>query len=277
VVHHVVVPRPDVSLFEQFASDRTRIQSTHDFLPSRFLSTYSMFTAARRIPRLGRRIPAIEAVNIRRPWPPIRGWILQQIVKLAAVSRIDADVVVIADSDVALIRPLTVDDFRRNDAVRFYRSATPLTPDLERHATWHQVSRTLLGLPTVDEHLDADYVTSFIAWDPRVVRRLQARIEVATGQDWTDAIGRQLHFSEYMLYACFVENLGTDRDRSFTESDTLCHSCWGTTPLNRRTGEEFVSSVKESDLAVHVQSRTNTPLKLRREIIAASQAKYSSS
>jgi hypothetical protein len=35
----------------------------------------------------------------RRQWPPIRGWVMQQAATMAATAAIDADAVMIVDSD----------------------------------------------------------------------------------------------------------------------------------------------------------------------------------
>ena len=44
---------------------------------------------------------------------PIRGWLLQQLVKLAVAESLSADVLVHADSDVVLLRPFSADVGRR--------------------------------------------------------------------------------------------------------------------------------------------------------------------
>ena len=265
VVHHVVVPDLDVPLFAGIASPRLNVIGTSSLLPRRFVSTYGPVRAVRRLPLIGASVPKVEAVNVRRPWPPIRGWILQQIVKFEAVTRLDADVGVLADSDVLLIRHLAAQDFVRDGVVRFYRCADPLTPDLVRHAMWHRASRQLLGLPEEDD--DRDYVSSFIAWDPRIARQVRERVESVTGLPWQDALAAHLHFSEWMLYGCYVENLGSARDRSFTETTTRCRSHWGTTPLDERTADAFLASIEPTDLAVLIQSVSGTPDHVRRRVI----------
>jgi hypothetical protein len=265
VIHHVVVPDRDVPLFEGIGSGRLNVVGTSTLLPRRFVSTYAAVGAIRRLPG-GASVPKVEAINLRRPWPPIRGWILQQIVKYEAATRIDADAVVFADSDVLLIRHLSAEDFLRDGVVRFYRGADPLTPDLVRHAMWHRVSRQLLGLP--EEPDDRDYVSSFLAWDPRIARQVRERVEAVTGIAWQDALGRNLHFSEWMLYGCYVDHLGSARDRSFTETTTRCRSHWGTTPLDDRTADDFLASIQPEDLAVLIQSASGTPDHIRRRVIA---------
>jgi hypothetical protein len=265
VVHHAVVPDRDVALFEQIASPRLCVTGTSAYLPRRFVSTYAAVGTLRRVPPIARSIPKIEAVNVRRPWPPIRGWVLQQLVKLEAVARAEADVVVLADSDIVFFRHFGPEDFIRDGVVRFYRSADPLTPDLVRHAIWSRVARRLLGLPSqVDE---TDYVSSLLAWDPGIARRIQMRVEESTAMPWEDALAREIHFSEWMLYGCYVDNLGSERDRSFTTTDTRCLSYWDTTPLDERGVAEFVAAAGPEDVAVLVQSASRTSPLVRQRVI----------
>src|SRR5262245_23868232 len=95
VQHHIVVPRPDLKLFDRLAGPRTHIRCEADFLPRSFV-----------------RVPFNNVtVNLGRPFPPVRGWILQQVVKLAAVATSEDDVVVLVDSDIEFLRPFTVETF----------------------------------------------------------------------------------------------------------------------------------------------------------------------
>jgi hypothetical protein len=275
VIHHVAVPERDVSMFRELASPRLRIVPVGELLPRRFVSTYSLTSQVRKIPRLGQRLPPIDAVNVLHPWPPIRGWILQQVVKMSAISRLDADVVVIIDSDIALIRPLTVDQFVKGDAVRFYRSPRPLTPDLTRHFLWHESARRLLGMAEDDAPL-YDYVSPLIAWDPGIVRKIQYQIEATTERHWAESVAALLHFSEYILYGRFIDSMGTEHERSFTEDFVPCHGYWEYEPLTMVTAEPFIQSIRNCDVAVLVQSHSSTPPDVRRQVIAAAQERASS-
>src|SRR5215469_13511811 len=67
VHHHIIVPRSDLKLFARLAGPRTHIRCEADFLPRGFV-----------------RVPLSKfTVNLGRPFPPVRGWILQQVIKLA--------------------------------------------------------------------------------------------------------------------------------------------------------------------------------------------------
>ena len=96
VHHHIIVPRRDLELFARLAGPRTHIRCEADFLPSSFVPIpfSSKFT-----------------VNFRHPFPPVRGWILQQVLKLAAAAAFEDDAVVLVDSDIEFIRPFTPKTF----------------------------------------------------------------------------------------------------------------------------------------------------------------------
>ena len=147
--HHIIVPREDLELFGRLAGPRTHIHCEADFLPRSFVSVpFSKFT-----------------VNLRRPFPPVRGWILQQVVKLAAVAASEDDVVVVVDSDIEFVRPFTAETFVNDGRVRFYRKPGGVDERLPRHVIWHRVARSLLGLPPAEPPYP-DYIASLLAWDP---------------------------------------------------------------------------------------------------------------
>ena len=116
-------------------------------------------------------------INLGRPFPPVRGWILQQVIKLAAVAACEEDVVLLVDSDIEFLRPFTAETFVRNGVVRFYRKPDEIDERLPRHMIWHRVARALLGLPPAEPPY-TDYISSLLAWDPAIVRRMLERVTV---------------------------------------------------------------------------------------------------
>ncbi|MDG4764274.1 DUF6492 family protein [Solwaraspora sp. WMMD406] len=252
VRHHIIVPRADLSRFAELRGDRTVLHDEAEFLPGSV-----------------RPVPGTKySVNLRRPFPPLRGWILQQVIKLAAAARIEADVVVLVDSDIEFVRPFSAETFRRDGVVRFYRKPDEVDQRLPRHVRWHEVARTLLGLAQQPPPYP-DYVSSLLAWDPVVVRALLARIESVTGRRWADVVGAQLHFSEWTLYGVFVDEvLGGPAARSFTSEDTLCHAYWDETPLDATSITGFLDAITPSDVAVMISAKSRTPFALRRAALA---------
>ena len=170
ILHHIIVPRRDLDLFGQLAGPRTRIRCEAEFLPRSFL-----------------RVPFSKlTMNAVRPFPPVRGWILQQVVKLAAVAASEDDVVLLVDSDIEFVRPFTDATFVRNGVVRFYRKPAALDARLPRHVIWHRVAREMLGLPSAEPPYP-DYISSLLAWNPAIVRQMLARVAAMTGRPWTTA------------------------------------------------------------------------------------------
>nr|MDT0658401.1 DUF6492 family protein [Micromonospora sp. DSM 115978] len=252
VRHHIIVPGRDLPLFRRLAGERTVLHDEAEFLP-----------------RSVRSLPGTKySVNLRRPFPPLRGWILQQVIKLAAAARSDADVVVLVDSDIEFVRPFSADTFRRDGVVRFYRQPDEVDARLPRHIRWHRVARSMLGLPERPPPYP-DYVSSLLAWDPAVVRRLLDRIEAVTGRRWVDVVGSELHFSEWTLYGVFVDGVvgGAVAD-GFAATDSLCHAYWEETPLDEQSVAGFIDAIRPEDVAVMISAKSGTPLAVRRAALA---------
>jgi hypothetical protein len=256
VEHHLVVPRRDRELFAQLETSRTRVWTVDDFLPGGMVP-----------------IPKANAwINVRRPYPPIRGWVMQQIVKFAAAAELGVDVLVLADSDVTFVRPMTTDTFRIEDQVRFYRADGAVHEEMPRHLLWHDVARRLLGLPTAGPPPLADYICPMNAWDRRVVLALKNRIEQVTGRPWLDAIASQVHVSEFIIYGVFVDELLARREAPRATPATLCHTYWGPGPLATEAIPGFVDALPDDDVAVMVSSKTDTPFRVRKEALARVRA-----
>ena len=255
VEHHLVVPRRDLRLFATLDGPRTVLRAEEDFLPRSFVA-----------------LPWVNyTVSLRAPFPPVRGWIKQQILKLAAVARTDADVVVMVDSDIQFIRPFTASTFLRDGVVRFYRQPGGVDAHLPRHVIWHQVARTLLGLPTASPP-HPDYVSSLLAWSPGLLRELLERVEHTSGVPWPVAVGRQLHFSEWTLYGVYVDEVAGPPATAFAADRSLCHSYWDEVPLDERTAAAFLDGLAPDDIAVMISAKSRTPLAVRRAALRAVSA-----
>jgi hypothetical protein len=191
VVHHVIVPVAHREIFAAFAGPRCRVWTEPELLPRRY----------RRLPRRG------LWVNAKRPWPPVRGWVMQQAAKIAAAATVDAGVILIADSDAVLVRPTTAERLRVDGRPALYRAPDAIHGGMHRHLLWHQAARDLLGLPPAPRPPLPDYVSAIGVWDPPAVRAMQRRITEVTGRHWLDAFTARLHVSEFIVYGTFVDTL----------------------------------------------------------------------
>lgn len=256
VQQHIIVPRRDLPRFRALAGPRTHLHDVAEFLPRGFLP-----------------IPGVNGwVNARRPFPPLRGWITQQIVKLAAAAAVDADVVLLVDSDIEFIRPFDAEMFRRAGVVRFYRSPDAVDARLPRHVRWHEVARRLLGLPPGRPPFP-DYICWPAPWDPALVRRLLRRVQDVTGRPWSTAVGAELHFSEEILYGVFVDEVVGAPATSYPTADMLCPEHSAEVPLDEAGLREFLSRVTPADIAVMISAKSGTPAALRRAAIARAAAR----
>lgn len=272
-VHHLIVPDADMACFASFGGPRSMIWSYSELLPPRFVPARWINPVLQRLGGLAASV-RVAAINTRRPWPPIRGWILQQALKLAAAPRVDADVVVVADADVQFIRPVSVSTFVRDSRVPLYRVEGGVHPGLPEHVAWHQVARQLLGLPEgkLPYH---DYVSVFTAWDPEVVGALQHRIETVTGRPWIDAVCAQRKFSECTLYGTFVDEVLGPPASQVTTNRSKCHNYWDPVPLSTEKASEFAKATPQDDVAVMISAKSRTPADIRRSVIAEITASIS--
>lgn len=246
-VHHLVIPDRDTPQFRELEGPQCRIWPVSELVPRRFVT----------VPRWN------GWVNVWRPWPPVRGWVMQQLVKLALTTRLDVDAVVLIDSDVVMARPVTAATFTEHGKATMYREVGAVHYGMKRHVVWHAVARRLLGLPPADPPLN-DYVNALTVWDPEVVAGLQARIEEVNRRPWMDTMAANVHFSEDILYGVYVDEVLAPADRSVSRRSP-CHCYWDTTPLDRDAAAQFATGITDDDVALMISAKSHTPLDVRRD------------
>lgn len=250
-VHHVYVPRRDRGRFAAYEGPRCRIWDRSRLLPPRYV-----------------RAPLIDVhVNVSRPWPPLRGWVMQQTSKIAAVSQSDADIVLLIDSDAVLVRQVDPQRFIIDGQVCLYREDGGVTARMKRHVIWHRVARELLGLPPAPPPPLPDYVGPVGFWAPATVRALQERIRAMTAQDWLDAFNSKVHISEFILYGVFVEEMPGAQPGRVPILGDLCHNYYERTPMNREAAIAFAEQIKSEAIAMMISSKSHTPIDVRHAAI----------
>ena len=258
VEHQILVPRADFHLFaSHLAGPRTHVRCREELLPTSFV----------RLPRTD------FLLNLRWPFLPVRGWIEQQLVKLAAASHCKDDVVLIVDSDVQFVRSFDARTFTRDGAVRFYRLPNGVDARLPYHIRWHRSARTLMGLPAGSPPY-ADYISSMVACNPAVIRQMLARVESSTGRPWATAIAKQLHFSEWTLYGVFMEELAAPDAKAFVSDKPLCMGDWSTA-FGKNEADEFLAKLEPTDVAAMISSKTGTHVAVRRSAFNDWRARWS--
>lgn len=253
-IHRALVPNGDLAQFtERFP--------TCEVVP------YSTL-----LPRTVRKVMRANLwVDVRRPFRlPTRGWIMQQVIKLAAAAAAPPGPVLIVDSDVELVREVTAGDLRPGGRDATYRGADIDSVAITRHREWVEVARELLGLPATGTARCVDYISALNVWDSGTVRRMLERVEQVSGSDWWSAVCRNMHFSEFVLYGIFVDECGDGVElRPQSLPTAVCRFHWGTTPLRGEGISELAGSVEPATVAVMISAKSGTSAEVRDEAMRA--------
>lgn len=259
VAHRLVIPRADMAIFEPLVTRRRRLVAEEDLLPAWFVRAPMPPPRWRKFLHLPRRDIYLTPFSL-----PVRGWIAQQIMKIAASLESSADIVVHLDSDTAFIRPFPFEQVSREGHVHIYRD--PKSTGHASHTLWQEAAGRLLGLPP-RSYYGGEYIGSFIVWKTSVVRGLVERLEKISGHSWITTLARTPHFSEYVLYGVYADHvLGFKTAKLAPSSVPLCHSRWSGEFVDAQDVDAFVASVKPEHVLCHVQSTLSEGLESRRQI-----------
>jgi len=246
VEHRLIVPRKDLPLFLPLRGPRREVIAQEELQPGWLMQMPMPPPRWRRLLHLPRREMFLSLRGL-----PVRGWILQQMLKIAAVRDAAWDVVLHVDSDCVFFRELTREHLVQDGRVRFYRS--PGAADMEPHRTWHRAAATLLGLPPQD-YFGADYIDSFVVWQKTIVRGLTDRIESVSGRDWWTTLSRTLHFAEYILYGVYADRVMTEDPGHFATARSLGLSRWSEGFSDAAAETAFLASMGADQVACNIQS-----------------------
>lgn len=246
VMHYVLIDARDRDVFQPFVRAGRSIV-TGDAL----LAGLHPFTLGKR--------------RLWWSWPSVvvRGWIQQQLAKIAFVATCKEDAIVIVDSDTTFVRPLRRDHVFAGDTPRLFRKPGQGTGP--RHQKWHRVAREMLGLAKGD-YTGADYITQGVIWSPRTVRAMIDRIETITGRSWLRALAGKFEFSEYILYGVFCDFVADDHLFRPTE-DEMCHCSWHYDLTVDSDLDKFVGDLSDAQCAVLLQSNLHLPRPREAEIL----------
>lgn len=263
--HRLYVPRKDMPLFQRFASPRRSIGAQEDLLPGWFWQLPLPAPPLRALLRLPRRNIYLTPYSA-----PVRGWIAQQIMKIAAAASAETDIVVHVDSDNAFIRPLQMQDIWRDGRARLYRN--PEQVPLAGHRLWHSAAGVLLDLPRSDFY-GAEYIDQIVVWKRDVVRAMIARIAHVAGRDWRIALARTPHFAEYILYGVFADLVaGLEEAGLFGTEKSLCLSRWSGAFSGVDDEAAFLAAIEPQHVACLIQSTIAMTLDDRRRLFERAAA-----
>jgi Family of unknown function (DUF6492) len=241
--HWIVVDRDDLPLFRSLQNARTNVVAKEEVLP----------LWVRRIDTL--RIGLRSNVWLQAHGKPIRGWLLQQLIKLAVAEELTADVLVHADSDVVLVRPFSISSVvDGNGQVRLFEVPDAIDATLPHHVLWHRSAEKLLELEPAELPI-ANHISSLVPWKRANAVELLDEIQRNTGRHWLPALAAAWHVSEYTLYGRFVQDVLGKSAGQFVSSSPLSHDYYKRVPLAVPELEALLDRVGPEEVAVSLTSK----------------------
>ncbi|MBB3952398.1 DUF6492 family protein [Aureimonas jatrophae] len=258
-VHLILVARRDVALFRALEGPGRRIVCEDEILPAWL-----------------RPVPTVLGRPRRSLWltpfgPPLRGWHVQQLRRIAMAAALDEDVLVSLDSDVLFVRPFAVGALIRGERVAFYRrpdAMRSVVTDALRieHEAWSRRAGALLGI-AAPAQTETGYIATLIAWRADTVRDMLARIAKATSRAPLRALVGSAALSECTIYGRFVDECENRPDRHEPTDRMLCAVYWIGPPLDERGVRAFLDGLEPDQVAIGLQSFTGTSPDLIRSVI----------
>ncbi len=202
--HFIIVDAPDLARFRTLADRHTIIVDSRELLDAELHKLWGNNGWW-----VGGRVP------------PLRGWITQQLRKLAMPRLTDARVLINLDSDVVFVRPFTPNILFRKGRLGLFE-VDYRNQEIHR---WSREAARLTGVPAPDT--PNNYVGMMIGWWSHIVDELTGRIEQRSGLPWQVALARRRSFSEYMTYGTFVRcGAGLEANNHFSDSRMLVQTSW---------------------------------------------------
>jgi len=252
VEHYIVVDRRDEALFSTLLSARTHIVLKEDVLPW-----------------------WLHALPLSRKWwislkgMPVRGWIVQQIVKLSAPEICGADTYLFLDSDAFLVRGYDPREAVKDGRYPMFREL--LLQERAHNDEWHRVAARLLGLPQHDRYR-TNFVTQLVTWRRENVLKLQRHIEDRLGLSWIESLLKLYVLSEYVLYGVYCEHVLGESSGHYFEATPDTLNYWKTKKLGEAELEALRASLRPEHVAIMVSTKSNTPVSAIRRVFGLEPA-----
>ena len=242
--HYIVVDREDISLFQELSSPETIIIAKEELLPNWIV-----------------KLPFFTRKNLWFSWKtlPVRGWLVQQLIKLGIAEYISEDILVFADSDVFFVRNFDLNCFIQDDKVRFFAQPGKVNPEDPHLPGWYFDASKLLNLAP-PEFPVANYMGQLIFWRKDNVLQLHRHLEQKNHKHWMETICANWNVSEYILYGVFVEQVLQENSGHYIDERDLCHNYWQEQPLQTNQLQEFFSSIRQESIAAMLSAKANIPV-----------------
>lgn len=254
VKHYIVVDKKDLDLFQQLADVNTIILSKEEILP----------TWIKRIPFFDKKNIWLNLRGYKSGNWLLRGWLVQQIVKLAAAQYVDQEVLIFIDSDVAFIDSFDVQTLiDKDEQVRLFRVEHSIDRENDVAKRWKDTAKQLLSLPSNNHYYDF-YISQIVTWRRDTLIQLYQLIEKNFQRDWLEVISEVKDLSEYVLYGIFANYVMGQKSGHYDDHlQKICRCYWDNRPMSDQELKEFFQSAQFSGhRAVMISAKSSIDLSI---------------
>ncbi|BAU64416.1 hypothetical protein STA3757_17880 [Stanieria sp. NIES-3757] len=237
VNHYIIVDQKDLLLFRQLERANRQIITKESILPWWI-----------------KRLPTHKNLWFSFKTLPIRGWLIQQIIKIAVAQQIPEEISIFVDSDVVFVRPFNLNNFIKNNQVRLFRETVGNKVQKKIQYKWHKVASHLLALPDVDNQIP-DYIGQIVTWKKSHVIQLCNYLEQRWGKSWLEILANSWHCSEYTLYGIFVERILKEKSEHYYDCQLISHDYWDPVFLSELQLEKFIQQIRPEQIAIMISAK----------------------
>ena len=230
IPHVAIVDHEDIALFKRLPFQRNlTILSTREILTAKL--------EARRIAWGARR----RELRYWKGRPPIHGWMVQQILKLAAPSVVNTDGIVCLDSDTFFVRRVVHEDFYTPEGkLHLYETEDDLDAQM---AEWPAHSMRFLNIEPMHMPLKR-WTHAPVPMQRRIVEDMQKYIESIHHKFWGDAVADGDMIFEYTTYGVYARLINQLADVAPVKPPLTVYYWW---PEQIKTIEQdFLPRIEQS-------------------------------
>ena len=235
--HYVVVDPVDMVLFAPLGGQRRSIINKADILPG-------------GLHYIGK-VPFMRLGRLWWSWQhgTVFGWQMQQFVKILMAASVKEEAIAICDSDIFFVRPFNISKLGRGNQVRFALSESPL-------GLQHPLVRNtaeLMALP-INQTSKFALGDQIVTWHRPTVMAMQDYLSGLHQKPWHEVIGSKLMFSEFQMYALFVEYVQKDNPFIYRDNTYYCKTLWTKQIAGEVDLANFCADLGPEHVAVCIQS-----------------------
>lgn len=258
IKHYIIVDRKDLSLFSQLSNSNTKILTKEEIIPSWI----------KRVPFFDKKNIWLNLRGYKSGNWLIRGWIIQQLIKLAAAEYVEEEVLIFVDSDVAFIDSFSIHDLVKSEKnqVRLFRIPHATDKDVSSDGKvdgrkWKEAAKRILDLPLENNYYDF-YVQQIVTWRRSNLMKLYERIEEKFNENWLERIIRERHISEYVIYGLFVSYVLRDKSGHYDDHlQKICKCYWKEAIMSsKEINMFFQQAISSNHKAVMISAKSNINL-----------------